>query len=308
MDRLPKTAIHLQQQTASPASRSRGGNILVFLHIPKCAGTSTMDSIALGIGPGRHVRGFDRCLFGDFSQFDTIPKMMRGVIHLDQTELPQDATTVMGHFSYQTLRGRYPNADFVVLLREPTVRLLSHWIYWRSLTWSSLRYWGAEWSARLKLARLPLQAFLSHPEIACQTDNIVTRMLVWPHPLIPDDQIIDPANDAALLAIACENLEHFGFAGITERKAAGYRELSDWLGFRLDVPSLNPARKMRRSVRSQMNAELTDEAIRLLAERSRLDNKLWMLLATRKMTEADAGRLRQSTILQAVARFSILLA
>jgi hypothetical protein len=308
MDRLPKTAIHQQQPATSRASRSGSGNILAFLHIPKCAGTSIMDSIALGIGPGRHVRGFDRCLFGDFSQFDSIPKMMRGVIHLDKTELPLEATTVMGHFSYQTLRGRYPNADFVVLLREPTVRLLSHWIYWRSLTWFSLRHWGAEWSARLKLARLPLQAFLSHPDIACQTDNIITRMLVWPHPLIPDNQFIDPANDAALLAIACENLEHFGFAGITERKAAGYRELSDWLGFRLDVPSLNPARKMRRSVRSQMNTELADGTLRLLAERSRLDAKLWMLLATRKMTETEAGRLRQTAILQAVARFSILLA
>ncbi len=267
-----------------------------------------MDSIALGMGPGRHVRGFDRCLFGDFRQFDSIPKMMRSVIHLDETELPREAATVMGHFSYQTLRGRYPNADFVVLLREPTVRLLSHWIYWRSLTWFSLRHWGAAWSARLKLARLPLQAFLSHPEIACQTDNIITRMLVWPHPLIPDDQFIDPANDAALLAIASESLQQFGFAGLTERKAAGYRELSDWLGFRLDVPSLNPARKMRRALRSQMNVELTDGTLRLLAERSRLDNKLWMLLAMQKMTETEAGNLRQSAILQAVARFSILLA
>jgi hypothetical protein len=33
-----------------------------------------------------------------------------------------------------------------------------------------------------------------------------------------------------------------------------------------------------------------------------------MLLATRKMTETEAGRLRQTAILQAVARFSILLA
>jgi hypothetical protein len=219
MDRLPESAFHLQNPAASRDASSRRGDTFALLHIPKCAGTSIMDSVALGIGPGRHVNGFDRSLFGDFRQFDDIPKMMRSVIHLDQAELPANATTVMGHFSYSTLRGRYPNADLAVFLREPTARLLSHWIYWRSLTWFSLRHWGAEWSARLKLARLPLQDFLSHPDVACQTDNIITRMLVWPHRMIPENQFIDPANDDALLAMALENLEHFGFADITERRS-----------------------------------------------------------------------------------------
>jgi len=308
MDRLPELAIDLKNRAATRLATSPGGRPLALLHIPKCAGTSIMDSIALGAAAGRHVNGFDRCLFGDFQQFDSIPKMMRNVIYLDKAELPRDPVTVMGHFSFDTLCGRYPDADFAIFLREPMTRLLSHWIYWRALTWFSLRHWGAEWSARLKLARLPLQEFLSHPDVACQTDNIVTRMLVWPHRLIPDNAFIDPANDEALLAIAMENLEQFGFAGITERGAAVYQEFSDWLGIRLDLPTLNPARKMRRSQRTRLYAELTPGALGLLAERSRLDARLWRALAIRKMNEPDAVSLRNNTILQAVARFSILLA
>lgn len=267
-----------------------------------------MNSITLGIGRGHHVVGFDRSLFGDFRQFDSIPKMMRGVIHLDPAEMPLDAASIMGHFSYDTLRHRYPDADLAVFLREPTVRLLSHWVYWRALTWFSLRHWGSEWSARLKLARLPLRDFLSSPEIACQTDNIVTRMLVWPHRLIPDGQFIDPANDAALLATALENLENCDFAGITERGSAAYREFSDWLGIKLDLPTLNPAQKMRRSARTKLSNELTPETLGLLDERVRLDARIWKWLAVQKMSESQADRLRHTAILQAVARFSALLA
>jgi hypothetical protein len=308
MDRLPESVAQEKNRVTKRAASRRGGKTLALLHIPKCAGTSIMDSIVLGAGPGRHVAGFDRCLFGDFQQFESIPKMMRSVIYLDKADLPPDAVTVMGHFSFNTLRGRYPDADFAIFLREPMARLLSHWTYWRALTWFSLRHWGAEWSARLKLARLPLEKFLSHPDIACQTDNIVTRMLVWPHRLIPEDAFIDPANDEALLAAAWENLEQFGFAGITERGSAVYREFSDWLGFRLELPTLNPARKMRRSRRTRLNAELTPAAFNLLGERSRLDARLWKALAARKMCETDAANLQNHAFLQAVARFSILLA
>jgi hypothetical protein len=155
---------------------------------------------------------------------------------------------------------------------------------------------------------LPLRDFLSHPEIACQTDNVMTRMLAWPHKLIPDDQFIDPANDEALLAIAVENLKNCDFAGITERGSAVYREFSDWLGIKLDLPTLNPAQKMRRSARTKLNAELTAETLVLLGERVRLDAQLWKRLAVLKMSESQADQLRQNAILQAVARFSALLA
>ncbi len=308
MDRLLESAIGPARAADSKAPAPAGRHNFALLHIPKCAGTSLMNSITLSIGRGRHVVGFDRSLFGDFRQFETIPKMMRSVIYPDPADMPPDAATVMGHFSHSTLRHRYPDAKLAIFLREPTVRVLSHWIYWRSLTWFSLRHWGNEWSNRLKLARLPLLDFLSRPEIACQTDNIMARMLVWPHQLLPDEQFIDPANDEALLTMALENLENCDFAGITERGSAVYREFSGWLGTKLELPTLNPAQKMRRSARTKLNTELTPATLDLLQARVRLDNKIWNRLATRIMSPSEADRLQHNVILQAVARFSALLA
>jgi hypothetical protein len=308
MDRLLESTIGTGRPAAARAYAPSGRKTFALMHIPKCAGTSLMNSITLSIGPGRHVVGFDRSLFGDFRQFDSIPKIMRSVIYLDPASMPPDAATVMGHFSHSTLRHRYPEADLAIFLREPTVRVLSHWTYWRSLTWFSLRHWGGEWSERLKRARLPLRDFLSRAEIACQTDNIITRMLVWPHRLLPDDQFIDPVNDEALLALALENLENCDFAGITERGAAAYREFSDWLGSKLDLPTLNPAQKMRRAARTKLDSELTPATLDLLHARVRLDSRIWKRLATLSMSPSEADRLQQNAILQAIARFSVLLA
>lgn len=308
MDRLPESSIGAVEKAASWASAPAGRKPFALLHIPKCAGTSLMSGITLSLGAGRQVVGFDRSLFGDFRQFDSIPKMMRSVIYLEPTEMPADAVTVMGHFSHSTLRYRYPDADLAIFLREPTVRVLSHWIYWRSLTWFSLRHWGGEWSARLKMARLPLREFLCRPEIACQTDNIITRMLVWPHELLPDSQFIDPANDQALLSVALENLENCDFAGITERGSAVYRDFSRWLSAKLDLPRLNPAQKMRRAARTKLHTELTPETLDLLQARVRLDNRIWKRLAGRSMSPSEVDRLQHDAILRAIARFSELLA
>lgn len=185
-----------------------------------------MQSIETAYGRGVHVRGFDRSLFGNFNNFDSIPKMMRSAIHLDPTQLPHDATTIMGHFSYHTLQTRYPQASLATVLREPTARLLSHWLYWRSLTWFAFRHWGADWSARLKLAKLPLENFLQHPAIACQTDNVVTRMLVWPNQHIPAEDFINPEHDGQLLAIARHRLSRFDYADIVERGPTLYQDFS----------------------------------------------------------------------------------
>jgi SOS response regulatory protein OraA/RecX len=65
---------------------------------------------------------------------------------------------------------------------------------------------------------------------------------------------------------------------------------------------------MRRLARTKMSTELTPTALGLLSERSRLDAKLWTALAAQKMSNSDVAQLRNNAVLQAVARFSILLA
>jgi hypothetical protein len=88
-------------------------------------------------------------------------------------------------------------------------------MYWRSMSDEEVSLFGA-WSRVIRLTRQPLIEFLNHPEAACQTDNVYVRMLLWPHPLIPDDGFIDSASDGRLASEAARRLKTFDFADVIE--------------------------------------------------------------------------------------------
>jgi hypothetical protein len=48
--------------------------------------------------------------------------------------IPRDERLVRAHMALSTLRAAYPGARFMTVLREPTCRLLSHWVFWRGFT------------------------------------------------------------------------------------------------------------------------------------------------------------------------------
>ena len=58
-------------------------------------------------------------------------------------------------------------------------------------------------------AHRSLLEFLTSAQIACQTDNVAVRMLLWPHPLIPDDDFTREENDEVLIELALASLEAF---------------------------------------------------------------------------------------------------
>ncbi|OYV49132.1 MAG: hypothetical protein B7Z77_08865 [Acidocella sp. 20-58-15] len=286
----------------------REGVPVAFMHVPKTAGTSLTHAISQIAPGGCHVRGFDRSSFGGFESFDDIPASMRRLIYLHEKALPADAVTICGHFSYNTLRSQYPAAELVTVLREPAARLLSHWTYWRGLTWWELRRWGPVWAERLKLAALPLAEFLSHPEIACQTDNIVTRMLVWPEQAVPAAGFIDPHDDARLLHLALARLRRFGYVDVVERGEAMMADFSTWVGAPLALPRLNETPLLPRRMRTGYQGTLTPRALALLQQRSRLDVCLWRQVAGRYRWDTPIDLLQEAARLRAVARCALLLA
>ncbi len=303
MDMAPQFEFQLQRATAA----RRRDVPLAFMHVPKTAGTSltrAMSPIAPG---GCHIRGFDRSNFGTFEGFDDIPVAMRRLIYLHEDALPADAVTICGHFSYHTLRNRYPAAELVTVLREPTARLLSHWTYWRSLNWREFRRWGAAWSERVKLASLPLAEFLSRAEIASQTDNIVTRMLTWPDAAVPDGGFIDPSDDARLLQMAQARLQRFGYADVVERGTAMMTDFGAWIGESPVLARLNETPRLPRRMRTGYHAALSPQALALLQQRSRLDVCLWRQVAARYPWETPLEMLQEAARLRAVARCALLL-
>jgi hypothetical protein len=199
---------------------------------------------------------------------------VRRQLVLQPEDIPPHADAVAGHLSPSTTRARFAELRQLTLLREPRTRIVSHWLYWRAQTNLSMRGWG-DWVAYVKLARASLGYFLDDPDAAFATDNVITRFLVWPHPVIPDDDFIDEAHDQELVELALATLEGFDFVGVIEDQLVAER-----LARRLDT-ELVPIRSaespfLRRPGNGDIAGQCHDAtATELLERRSRLDAVLW---------------------------------
>ncbi len=228
---------------------------LIFLHIPKSAGTTLTAELVRALRPATLVHGIDAALFGGFRDFAAMEPGLRRSIFLSPTAIAADADLAAGHIALSSLRRRYPAGQFMTLLREPITRLLSHWLFWRQQSDADLAAWGG-WAARVKTARGTLARFLATPELAGTLDNVGLRLLLWPHPLIPDDGFIDPRSDAALLAQARWALSGFDFADILENPAL-HDNLRRWLGRPLMCGRLNETVLRRPGAQADLAGELT---------------------------------------------------
>lgn len=285
-----------------PATQNRPH---VFMHIPKAGGTALISDLADALTPAKIARGLDKCLFGTFDGFDTMGEAMRASIFTDLAMIPRDADLVVGHMAASTLRATYPTGRFMTSLREPISRLMSYWTYWRSYTDADLEGSGSWGDIIRNGGRQKLASFLADPDLACQTDNVVTRMLLWPHKLIPDGDFIDPAHDEALLREARAKLRAFDFVDIVELPDRS--ALATWLGKKLGQSRANETKPVPAALRSQLHQELTPQALDRLDACSRLDLELWRLIGSDYLSPAELERIRAHTLLFTGARHAALL-
>ena len=278
---------------------------LAVMHIPKSAGTSVLRGISQALQSPADVSGFDRSLLGAFDGFSEFSPEIARTVYLDTNKMP-DARLAMGHFSRSTLANRYRNAQLLTFLREPQTRLLSHWVYWRATPVEHLALWGG-WRDCVEISHGSLKAFLTDPRIACQTDNIVTRMLLWPDQRFGNDAFITPDQDASLLKSALKQLDTFSYCDIIEN--ASFRDsLSRWLGADLPMEHLNSTERVPGNLRLRLDKELDSGTMALLDARCRLDTCLWSALAKRRLKSIDIRSLERQTAMQAIARYGALLA
>ena len=274
---------------------------LVFMHVPKTAGTALTQALCASLSPRNFISGFDRVFFGDFRRFDTIDPELQRSIYLEPGSLPANADFVSGHISYSTLRQSYPHAQYFTVLREPVSRLLSFWLYWRSQTQAQLRVWG-DWARCVERNRGPLSEFLLSREIAGPTDNLHLRMLLWPHPLIPDNDFIDERNDKVLVELALVRLGEFAFRDIVENPELQTR-MQRWLGRPISLGRANETVSASGIVSADFQEELSPEVRRALELRTRLDLKLWTAVAG-EVGIANPESLRDSTLKENIARYA----
>jgi hypothetical protein len=279
---------------------------LIFMHVPKCCGTSLIQALVAAGMARSAFAGFDETLFGDFAAFESLGEQLRLSIYLNTKELPKRTDFVAAHMSFSTLSRGFPGGQFLTLLREPMSRLLSLWLFWRSHTDEQLRDWG-QWGERVRNSRRPLVDFLRARAIACQTDNQLLRMLLWPHRLIPRDDFIDDRHDAALIQAATGCLTRFSFLDLIENQAFE-ANLENWLGRPIALGKLNQTANIPPSLKTPLADQLTDEAWTLLEARSRLDLQLWLALAAERVPQIDARHLHREAMATTIGRHSQLMA
>jgi hypothetical protein len=278
--------------------------MLAYMHVPKTSGTAMRHGIASAIGAERTFYGLDRSSFGAYSGFDSMSREIGERVYSCPADLPRDQDFMAGHFALSTLRTAYPQAQIITFLREPFSRTLSHWIYWRSISDRKLRHWG-DWADCVRCSHGSLGDFLNAPQVACVTDNILLRMLLWPHPLIPDGGFIAPGHDAVLMLAARERLAQLAYADVIENPDF-LSDFSQWLQRPLDYSEKNVTRYLpaRRTV--DMHQELNDRSMALLDARTRLDLRLWQLTAQQRLRRGTIEDLRVASIARSIARHSRL--
>jgi hypothetical protein len=279
---------------------------MVFMHIPKTSGVALAEGLRAAIRPRRPFGGFDRVLFGGFGAFDSLAPTERAHIYLSPSEVPSDCDFVAAHMAFSTLWRCYGAANSLTILREPASRILSHWLYWRAIPEDQLAGWG-KWAEYMLQARRSLAEFLSCKDIACQTDNLSVRMLLWPHRLIPCNDFIDPRNDEALFNDAIGHLKRFAFADVIEDPKMP-TNLQAWLGRPVEYLPRNQTAPPPLSLKRPLHSELVPDTLDLIEARSRLDLRLWILLAAHRIGGASVEMLQRRAILRNVSRHAWLMA
>ncbi|SIR22172.1 hypothetical protein SAMN05421828_12013 [Acidiphilium rubrum] len=294
---------------------------LGFVHMPKAGGTGLIRDIEAILRPLAVTGGIDCSQTGSFTAFSTMPSAFRGSIFVDPMEIPADADVIAGHFARQTIESRFPGSNLITILREPRARLLSHWFYLGNYTDDVLALYG-DWGQTMALARCNLPEFISAPAIACHTDNLMTRMLLWPHDRVPPADFIAPQDDAMLITAARAAIDRFAFADVLENPAMHDRlirflrqtygqtiwsRLERLIYARRAAPR-NEAAPPKPGARQPMADELTDQCLSLLDQRSRLDRHLWRHVAARVLPQADLDALAETSYRRTVDRFDRLIA
>jgi hypothetical protein len=288
--------------TIAPRDQTRP---IVFTHMPKTSGTAIVHGLLGALDPSRPIGGFDMSQFSKESNFVGIKAELQSSIYHDTADIPRDADFVFGHLAASTTFSIYPQAQHITFLREPLSRVLSHYLYWRSLDETALSPWG-ELGTRVHAAHAPLVEFLSNNNLACQIDNIYVRMLLWPHVLIPDSGWIDPTDDDQLVDAALQRLHAYSYVDIIENPAM-QSSLHKWLGGNFDYSRMNVTAKIPPKLRRGLDSELTPGTTTLLVERSRLDLRLWQAVAASRSASIAPAVLQLMALLPAIARYGQLM-
>jgi hypothetical protein len=127
-------------------------------------------------------------------------------------------------------------------------------------------------------------------------------MLMWPHPLIPDDDFISSSSDSELLGEASLKLSQLSYSDVIENPDFS-NQLQAWLGMPISIRIVNETLPLPADRRPIFRSEFSIAAVAKLRARTRLDSVLWQLVAGRGGGAEGANVLNNFGLLQSVIRF-----
>ncbi len=215
---------------------------LIFLHIPKTAGTTFAAILGRNFPRSRVARVYPGIGLGE-REFKALPEARRAGL-----------ACVMGHFDFGLHRFVPGRSVYATFLRDPVRQAVSRYRHIRASRWHPLHYMIRDGAS--------IEDFVSRAP-----DNYQTRALCGveieagrPHPVLGEEH----------LAAARRNLqERFVLVGITER----FDESVLLAGHRCGLPDV---RYMRRNVRARSGGPgLSTRALRAIEAQTALDRALY---------------------------------
>lgn len=254
---------------------------ICFLHVPKSGGSSVHAAIERALTPDALApQRQDTSVFCDFHDFELLRPEARATLVVDPRDLLSLGRhrIVVGHFSLDTLRQVAPLSSIFTILREPRARLLSLYLYWRTLGVSD--FWQPYRAT--EHAHRPLAEFLSEPRLAPVVDNQVCRMLLGNDARLPKVGFATQMDVAEIASQAIERLEELGFVGVLELGESMWRGVERLLDVplqRLTVNATDDHLRLRAPRRGQ--PLFTPAALEALEQRAAADMLVYQHALTR---------------------------
>lgn len=275
------------------------------MHIPKSAGTALANAI-MALHPfSNETHGWDRSLFGSYDEFDTWDQSRRPWMFLSTDEIPDGKDFIFGHIALSNILTRYSDARIFTVIRHPFSRIMSFWTFWRGKP-DGLQSDVGTYAEYVYLARGSLESFLSNVSISPQTDNVVARMLLWPHVLIPDDDFIQEHHINDIVELCLNKLEKFDFIDVYENED-WVRNFQSWLGLPIAVGMDNVTESPAPDLRSNIHHELSESCKEYMIQRTQIDDIIWRTIALRYLAPLKVDHLYNKTFEYSIEKFDRIL-
>lgn len=254
---------------------------LGYLHLPKAAGTSIRAAVSSYYSQQDTVPWlFDRHLFGDHPGLREVSDER---VFLGSPLELQSYAYMEGHWAIPTMLTAFAPSEIVCILREPRSRFLSHYAYWRGWPPEAHALWEPYRGALF--AQLPLREYCLSAPIAHQADNLMTRLILGPHRLAPNDGHIRHSDIDTVAAEAIRIVGDLGYVDVLERGEAMHRDFEEWFGSPLPRERLNVT-DLEQGKPIDLDDLIDQRTLRLVNDRNASDLRVWEHVAAQRMNTA----------------------